>query len=91
MYGPRSPRATKLDAFKGYLLQRIQAARPHWIPAVVLLREITQQDETGGLAQFKQFIHGHRENRWSRLCDSRWRQASRCRRTSRTSAKDVTL
>lgn len=44
MYGPRSPRATKLDAFKGYLLQRIQAARPHWIPAVVLLREITQQD-----------------------------------------------
>lgn len=61
VYGPRSPRATKLDPFKGYLLQRIEAARPHWIPAVVLLREITQQGYTGGLTQLKQFINGHRD------------------------------
>src|SRR4051812_12930697 len=33
-YGPRAARPTKLDAFKTYLLQRIEAARPHWIPAV---------------------------------------------------------
>ncbi len=61
VYGPRSPRATKLDPFKSYLLQRIESARPHWIPAVVLLREIAQQGYTGGLTQLKQFINGHRD------------------------------
>lgn len=37
-YGPRLARPTKLDPYKDYLLERIHAARPHWIPAVVLLR-----------------------------------------------------
>ena len=41
-YGPRQPRPTKLDPFKEYLRERIEAARPHWIPAVVLLREIRE-------------------------------------------------
>jgi transposase len=30
-YAARLPRPTKLDAFKGYVLERIEAARPHWI------------------------------------------------------------
>ncbi|TCT09642.1 Tc3 transposase [Paralcaligenes ureilyticus] len=39
-YSARAARSTKLDPYKDYLLERIEAARPHWIPGVVLLREI---------------------------------------------------
>ena len=39
-WGPRAPRACKLDAYKAYVLERVEAAKPHWIPATVLLREI---------------------------------------------------
>jgi len=59
-YGPRAPRPTKLDAYKDYVLGRIEAARPHWIPAVVLLREITELGYCGGVTQLKQFINEHR-------------------------------
>lgn len=55
-YGPRPPRPTKLDAFKPYLRERIEAARPHWIPAVVLLREIRERGYAGGLTQLKAYI-----------------------------------
>jgi transposase len=34
----RTQKATKLDPYKDYLLARIEAAKPHWIPATVLLR-----------------------------------------------------
>ena len=33
-------RKSKLDPFKDYLAGRIQAAKPDWIPATVLQREI---------------------------------------------------
>ncbi|MCO5101339.1 MAG: IS21 family transposase [Burkholderiaceae bacterium] len=56
-YGPRAPRPTKLDAFKPYVLSRIEAARPKWIPAVVLLREIRARGYEGGLTQLKLFIN----------------------------------
>lgn len=56
-YGPRLPRATKLDTYKDYLRERIAAARPRWIPAVVLLREIREQGYTGGVTQLKAFIN----------------------------------
>ena len=39
-YSPRDARPTKLGPYKDYLLGRIEAARPHWIPAAVPLREI---------------------------------------------------
>ncbi len=55
-YGPRAPRPTKLDAFKAYVRARIEAARPQWIPAVVLLREIRERGYEGGLTQLKAFI-----------------------------------
>jgi transposase len=42
MYGPREPRACKLDPFKRNLLERIEHARPDWIPATVLTAEIRQ-------------------------------------------------
>lgn len=56
-YGPRQPRPVKLDRFKEYLRERVEAAKPHWIPAVVLLREIHDLGYAGGLTQLKMFIH----------------------------------
>jgi transposase len=56
-YGPRQPRPRKLDPFQEYLRGRIEAAKPHWIPAVVLLREIRELGYAGGLTQLKVFIN----------------------------------
>src|SRR6185436_20642239 len=56
-YGPRQPRPTKLDPYKAYLLERIAAARPRWIPAVVLQREIREHGYAGGVTQLKAFIN----------------------------------
>ena len=55
-YGPRAPRPTKLDPYKGYLLERIAAASPDWIPATVLLREIQAEGYPGGITQLKAFL-----------------------------------
>lgn len=46
-YGPRPERGSKLDPYKGYLDSRVAAARPHWIPAAVLAREIRKLGYTG--------------------------------------------
>ena len=55
-YKPREARPTKLDPYKSYLLGRIEAARPHWIPAAVLLREIQELGYPGGVTQLKEFL-----------------------------------
>jgi transposase len=59
-YGPREARSTKLDAYQSYLLERIEAARPKWIPAAVLLREIKELGYEGGLTQLKTFLAPHK-------------------------------
>ncbi|SAK49016.1 integrase catalytic subunit [Caballeronia pedi] len=59
-YKPREPRATKLDPFKDYLLERVAAARPHWIPATVLLRELQEAGYAGGISQLKAFLAPHK-------------------------------
>jgi len=46
-YGPRPARGSKLDPFKAYLDSRVAAARPQWIPATVLTREIREQGFSG--------------------------------------------
>ena len=46
-YRPRAAQASKLDPYKAYLDSRVAAARPHWIPATVLGREIREQGFTG--------------------------------------------
>lgn len=56
-YGPRPARPTKLEPFETYVRERIEAAKPRWIPAVVLLREIVNQGYSGGLTQLKMFIN----------------------------------
>jgi len=55
-YKQREPRPTKLDPFKDYLLERVAAARPHWIPATVLLRELQEAGYEGGVSQLKAFL-----------------------------------
>ena len=59
-YSQREPRATKLDPFKDYLLERVAAARPHWIPATVLLRELQEAGYEGGISQLKAFLVPHK-------------------------------
>jgi len=55
-YGPRAPRACKLDPYRTYVLERVEQACPRWIPATVLLREITERGYTGGISQLKAFL-----------------------------------
>lgn len=52
----RAPRPGKLDEFKPYLLERVKAARPHWIPASVLLDEIRERGYAGGYSMLKVFL-----------------------------------
>jgi transposase len=55
-YTPRPDRATKLCPYKPYIMGRIEAAKPHWIPATVLLRELQEQGYEGGLTRLRSFI-----------------------------------
>jgi transposase len=52
----RAVRATKLDAFKEYLGARVAAARPDWIPATVLCREIRERGYAGGETRVRAFL-----------------------------------
>lgn len=56
IYGPRTPRPAKLDPYKGYLRERVEAAKPDWIPAAVLIREIQAQGYAGGISQLKAYL-----------------------------------
>lgn len=55
-YGPRVPRPCKLDPYRAYVLERVEQARPRWIPATVLLREIVERGYTGGISQLKALL-----------------------------------
>ena len=53
-------RPSKLDGFDGYLRERIEAAKPHWIPATVLLREIEERGYRGSLRILQGRLKGMR-------------------------------
>jgi transposase len=55
-YSERADRASKLDPFKTYLMERIAAAKPDWIPATVLFREIQAKGFTGKEGILKNYI-----------------------------------
>jgi transposase len=55
-YGPRVPRPTKVAPFKAYLAGRLEAARPAWIPATVLLRELRERGYDGGISQLREYL-----------------------------------
>ena len=56
--GPKRPE--KLDPFKNYIAERMQAAAPDVIPAAVLLREIQARGYDGGYTRLKVFVRGLR-------------------------------
>lgn len=56
VYPQRTPRLTKLDPFKVYLNERVAAAKPHWIPASVLFREIQSMGYSGGVSRLKEYL-----------------------------------
>jgi transposase len=49
----REPRAGKLDCYKPYIAERVKAAAPEWIPAVVIFRELKALGCDGGLTTSK--------------------------------------
>lgn len=56
----RPERASKLDPFKLHLDQRIAAARPDWIPAPVLFREIGELGYSGSLRLVRYYLQRQR-------------------------------
>ena len=52
----RAKRVEKLDTFKPYLIQRIESAKPNWIPASSLFEEIKNQGYEGGITRLRQFL-----------------------------------
>ena len=52
----RPARPCKIDPFKSYLHERMEAAQPHWIPATVLLREIAALGYGGGISRLKAYV-----------------------------------
>lgn len=46
-YVARPRRASKLDPFSSYIAERVEAARPQWIPATVIAREIRERGYQG--------------------------------------------
>ena len=57
-YRRRPAKAGKLEPFMEYLRQRVEAARPHWIPATVLCREVREQGFAGSERLVRNFVRG---------------------------------
>jgi transposase len=55
-YVRKAARPTKLAPYEAYLRARQEAARPLWIPATVLLREIVERGYLGGQTQVRTFL-----------------------------------
>ena len=55
-YKARAPRECKLAPYTSYLRDRVEQARPRWIPATVLLREIVERGYDGGITQLKAWL-----------------------------------
>ncbi|VDZ59071.1 Transposase and inactivated derivatives [Serratia odorifera] len=89
-YKPRAPRPCKLDPFKTYILERVAAARPQWIPASVLLREIRQRGYEGGYSMLTAFLHPMKQPVTEESRASRPSLAFRCRLISPSSGSVIT-
>jgi transposase len=57
-YGPRAPRARKLEGYEAYLRERVAGAHPAWLPATVLCREIRERGYTGCERVVRNFLRG---------------------------------
>jgi len=56
VYSPRPTRKTKVDAFKSYIQARVNAARPDWIPATVIHREIRERGYSGSVRTLRNYL-----------------------------------
>lgn len=56
VYSSRPQRQTKLDPFKAYIQGRVEAARPDWIPATVIQREICGLGYQGSVRTLSEFL-----------------------------------
>lgn len=55
-YKTRMPRISKLDAFKEYLVRRLEGAAPATLPAPVLFREIQEQGFKGKVTILRDYL-----------------------------------
>lgn len=55
-YKPRPVKISKLEAYKAYLRERIEQAKPHWIPAIVLLQEIKMRGYQGEISLLRNYL-----------------------------------
>lgn len=56
-YAKRPTKPRKLDLFKPYLNERVQAAHPQWIPTPVLYRELQQRGYQGSESLLRKYLH----------------------------------
>jgi transposase len=54
-YSTRAARPTKLDDYREYIAERVRAALPEVIPAIVLLGEIRERGYRGGYTMVKEY------------------------------------
>ncbi len=62
VYPERPSRPTKLQPYHDYLRTRIEVAKPYWIPATVLLRELKSLGYEGGITMLKEHIKQYKPN-----------------------------
>jgi len=55
-YAPRKVIESRLDAYKDYILDRLQQARPETLCATVLMREIIEQGYRGSLSLLRYYL-----------------------------------
>jgi len=56
VYSSRPTRETLVDAFKPYIQERVAAAKPNWIPATVIEREIRALGYQGGIRTLRNYL-----------------------------------
>lgn len=57
-YKKRESIGSKLDPYKEYIQDRIKAAKPKWIPASVIFREIKSLGYSGKVRILQEYMHG---------------------------------
>jgi transposase len=62
-YKARPVRPGKLEPYKAYLVERVRAAGPEWIPATVLAREIGERGYRGSVKLVSRFVRGLKPER----------------------------
>ena len=63
IYPERQSRPTKLQPYHDYLRTRIEAAKPYWIPATVLLRELKSLGYEGGITMLKEHVKQYKPSK----------------------------